>query len=80
MNVNKQRQGEIPSKVGFGCPLILEENATADGTVEGLTSLSPNMTLYADTEGVILNLEYNRDINIAFAELEQVIISLGGNI
>ena len=35
--------------------------ANADGTVEGLTSLSPNMTLVSDTEGVVINLEYNID-------------------
>ena len=35
--------------------------ANADGTVEGLTSLSPNMTLVSDTEGVVINLEYNVD-------------------
>lgn len=35
--------------------------ASADGTVEGLTSLSPNMTLVNDTEGVVINLEYNVD-------------------
>lgn len=35
--------------------------AIAGGTVEGLTSLSPNMTLVSDTEGVVINLEYNID-------------------
>lgn len=54
--------------------------ANADGTVYGLTSISPNMTLIPDTDGVVIDCEYNRDINKAFAELQQVIISLGGNI
>jgi hypothetical protein len=49
--------------------------ANADGTVEGLTSLSPNVTLYSDTYGVNINLEYNRDINKAFAQLEQAILN-----
>ena len=35
--------------------------ANTDGTVEGFTSLSPNMTLVSDTEGVVINLEYNVD-------------------
>lgn len=35
--------------------------ANADGTVEGLTSVSPNMTLVSDTERVVINLEYNID-------------------
>ena len=43
---------------------------TADGTVNGVTSLYPNTTLTTDTEGVIINCNYNRDINKAFAALE----------
>ena len=42
----------------------------ADGTVNGITSLYPNTTLTTDTEGVIINCKYNRDINKAFAALE----------
>ena len=34
--------------------------ANADGTVNGLTSVSPNMTLLA-SDGVVINLEYNKD-------------------
>ena len=33
----------------------------ADGTVSGVTSLSPNMTILTDTEGVIVECEYNVD-------------------
>lgn len=57
-----------------------EYTPNADGTVNGVTSLYPNTTLTTDTEGVIIDCEYNRDINKAFAELQQAIISLGGNI
>lgn len=57
-----------------------EYTPTADGTVNGVTSLCPITTLMTDTEGVIIDCEYNRDINKAFAELQQAIISLGGNI
>ena len=32
--------------------------ANIDGTVEGLTSLSPNMTILSDTDGVVINCEY----------------------
>ena len=53
---------------------------SADGTVSGVKSLYPITTLMTDTAGVIINAEYNRDINKAFAELQQAIISLGGNI
>lgn len=45
----------------------------ADGTVNGITSLYPNTTLTTDTDGVIINCEYNRDINKAFAALEAAI-------
>lgn len=51
----------------------------ADGTVTGVTSLYPTTTLMTDTASVIINAEYNRDINKAFAELQQAILSMGGN-
>lgn len=51
-----------------------------DGTVEGLRSYSPSMTLLANTEGATLDVTYNRDINKAFAELTNAIISTGGNV
>lgn len=53
--------------------------ANADGTVPGVTSISDDITLMTDTAGVIINAEYNRDINKAFAELQQVVLSMGGN-
>lgn len=52
----------------------------SDGIVEGVTSLYPNTTLYTDTQGALIECEYNRDINKAFAELQNAIISLGNNI
>ena len=57
-----------------------EYTPNEDGTVEGVTSISPNMTLVPTTGVMITECEYNRDINKAFAELQQAIISLGGNI
>ena len=50
-----------------------EFTPTADGTVEGVTSLYPNTTLTTDTAGVLIDCEYNRDINKAFAALEAAI-------
>ena len=50
----------------------------ADGTVEGITSLSPNMTLLTDTDGAIIECEYNRDANKVIAELIALIGSGGG--
>ena len=58
-------------------------NVNADGTVEGVTSVYPTTTLLTDT-GAVVDVTYNRDINKAFAELEekltQAIVSLGNNI
>lgn len=38
--------------------------ANADGTVEGLISVSPNVTLLSDTEGVIIDCTYNADTKL----------------
>ena len=40
-----------------------------DGTVTGVTSISPDMTFLSDTEGIIINAEYNKDLNKAISEL-----------
>lgn len=53
---------------------------TTTGEVTGITNLYPTTTLMTDTEGAIIEAEYNRDINKAFAELRQVILSMGGNV
>lgn len=55
-------------------------NPTADGTVPGITSLSPSMTILTDTEGVIVECEYNRDTNKVIEKLTNAIIALGGTI
>lgn len=40
-----------------------EYTPTADGTVNGVTSLYPNTSLTTDTDGVIIDCEYNKDTN-----------------
>ena len=40
-----------------------EYTPTADGAVNGVTSLYPSTTLTTDTNGVMIDCEYNRDIN-----------------
>lgn len=57
-----------------------EYTSAADGTVSGVKSLYPATTLMTDTEGAIIDMEYNRDINKAFSELAQAIINLGGSV
>ena len=57
--------------------------ANADGTVEGLKSVSPNMTVFSD-KGVIIDLAYNTDVKMyidnKYEELRNAILSLGGDI
>ena len=52
----------------------------ADGTVTGVTSISPDTTFLSDTDGIIINAEYNRDLNKAISKLRQAIINLGGSV
>lgn len=48
--------------------------------VNDITSLYPSVTLLTDNPEVNIEMEYNRDINKAFEEMQQAIISLGGSI
>ena len=57
-----------------------EYTPTADGTVNGVTSLYPCTKLSTNVDGIVIECEYNRDINKAFEELQQAIISLGGTV
>ncbi len=52
----------------------------ADGTVSGMTSLSPNMTILTDTEGVTIECEYIRDSNKVIERLVNAITALGGTV
>lgn len=52
---------------------------TEDGSCE-VASIAPAMTLTTDNENVRISCEYNRDINKAYDQLVQAILSLGGNI
>jgi len=53
---------------------------SADGTVEGVTSIVPVMTLLTDNKGVTIKAEYNKDTNKVIEQLTNAIISLGGNV
>lgn len=54
--------------------------ANADGTVEGLVSVSPNMTIFTDVAGINIECEYNKDTNKVIESLVNAIVSLGGNV
>lgn len=51
-----------------------------DGTVEGVKSLYPTTALTTDAEGVIIEAEYNRDVNKAYQALVGAIVALGGSV
>lgn len=46
-----------------------DHTPSSDGTVSGMTSLSPNMTILTDTEGVVVECEYNKDTNKVIQKL-----------
>lgn len=52
----------------------------SDGTVEGVTSLYPNTTLYTDRDVALIECEYIQDANKVIEKLTNAITSLGGNI
>lgn len=52
--------------------------STADGTVEGVTSISPNMTLLSDNNGVVINAHYYKDPDIVMSNLQQAVALSGG--
>lgn len=47
----------------------IEYIPTSDGIVEGITSLSPNMTILTDTQDVTIECEYNKDINVVLNKI-----------
>ncbi len=53
-----------------------EYTSSADGTVENVKSIYPNMTLTADTEGVLIHCEYNRDLNKSFTDVIERLAAL----
>ncbi len=52
----------------------------ADGTVSGLTSLSPTVTILTDTDGVVVECEYIRDTNKVIEKIVNAITALGGTV
>lgn len=47
-----------------------------DGTVNGVTSVSPTMTIFTDKSGVTIEAEYNQDINAAFDKVNTLLETL----
>lgn len=53
----------------YEVPVFETFPAAADGTVNDVTSLSPDMTILTDIIGVLIDCEYNRDSNKVYTEL-----------
>ena len=52
---------------------------SADGTVTGVNNIYPTTTLLANKDNVVIDVEYNRDINKAFEKLQNAILAQGSN-
>lgn len=48
----------------------------SEGTVNGIESLSPTMTLLSDTPNTFIDVEYNLDINVVFARINKLLETL----
>lgn len=59
---------------------ISTHTPSSDGTVSGMTSLSPNMTILTDTDGVTIECEYNKDTNKVIQKLVNAITAMGGEV
>ena len=72
-NIQLELGGEPTAYEPYIAPI--EYIPDIEGTVSGLKSMYPNMTLLTDTEGVTINCEYNVDtkkyIDNKIAELMQ---------
>lgn len=51
-----------------------------DNDITRIVVQGPTLMLTTDSNAVVFDCIYNRDINKAFAELQQAILSLGGNV
>ena len=51
-----------------------------DGSVGGVVSIYPHMTLMTNQSDAVVTCEYNRDTNKVIEKLTNAIISLGGNV
>lgn len=84
LNSNKVRVENIQIEVGSTSTAFEEykgkqtKTANADGTVKGITSIAPNMTLLTDTEGVVINANYYKDPDIVISNLAQSVALSGG--
>ena len=67
-------------KSGDTGDVISEYIPLADGTVKNVRSIYPSTILTTDTEGILINCTYNRNINKVIDKMVSEISALGGNI
>ena len=60
-------------------PYTNKSYEVVEGVAE-IESLYPIMNISSDVTDAVINVEYNKDINKAFEQLQNAIISLGGNV
>lgn len=65
---------------GVQLVLTLTDFDIPDGSIENITSVSPNMTIVTDTDGIIVDCEYIKDSNKVIEKLTNAIIALGGSV
>lgn len=77
----KDWQIELGSTASSFEPYIAPQTVTAnaDGTVDGITSIAPSMTLLTDTDGVVINASYYKDPDIVVTNILQSIALSGGD-
>ncbi len=77
-NVVFSPQIEVGNAVTAYEPYIppTEHTPAADGTVAGVLTLDPTITLTTDSAGAVLEAEYSRDVNKAFAALQAAVEAL----
>lgn len=71
-------QLELGTKVTEYEPFIpqIDYTPNANGTVDGVTNLYTNMSVMTDTDGALIDCEYNRDINKVIYNIESAITAL----
>ena len=70
---------DVDSDTGYSDFVGGSYNSDSNGSLS-IPSISPTMTLFTDTAGVIVNAEYNRDTGHYLQELKDLIISSGTSV
>jgi hypothetical protein len=66
-------QLQADTNTSYESPITETFIPTSDGVVEGIKSLSPTMTLLTDTANVVVEVEYNQDINTLNKKLAEAL-------